>query len=121
MMSWAGSAPAGAAITNVAISFCWGRSSFFNRASRFAGMSPPRSWRGPAAISPAQQFGLLAPVFSPIGALHSTEDIGRIVYTLVEVGLLVTQPGDHESDFKAVYQFTDAFGESYDWQGLRGA
>jgi uncharacterized repeat protein (TIGR04138 family) len=68
-----------------------------------------------------QQYGLLAPVVLAHWGITRTEDLGRIVYTLVEVGLLVTQPGDHESDFDAVYQFTDAFGESYDWQGLRGA
>ena len=50
-----------------------------------------------------------------------TEDFGRIVFTLVEVGLLVTQPGDHEADFEAVYAFADAFGDSYEWQGVRGA
>ena len=44
-----------------------------------------------------------------------------IVFTLVEVGLLVTQPGDLESDFEAVYEFADAFGDVYDWQGVRGA
>ena len=68
-----------------------------------------------------QQYGLLAPVVLAHWGITRTEDLGRIVYTLVEVGLLVTQPGDHESDFNAVYQFTDAFGESYEWQGLRGA
>jgi uncharacterized repeat protein (TIGR04138 family) len=68
-----------------------------------------------------QQYGLLAPVVLAHWGIARTDDLGRIVYTLVEVGLLVTQPGDHESDFNAVYQFTDAFGESYDWQGLRGA
>lgn len=68
-----------------------------------------------------QQYGLLAPVVLAHWGITRTDDLGRIVYTLVEVGLLVTQPGDHESDFNAVYQFTDAFGESYDWQGLRGA
>jgi uncharacterized repeat protein (TIGR04138 family) len=68
-----------------------------------------------------QQYGLLAPVVLAHWGITRTEDLGRIVYTLVEVGLLVTQPGDHESDFNAVYEFTDAFGESYDWQGLRGA
>ena len=68
-----------------------------------------------------QQYGLLAPVVLAHWGITQTGDLGRIVYTLVEVGLLVTQPGDHESDFDAVYQFTDAFGESYDWQGLRGA
>lgn len=68
-----------------------------------------------------QQYGLLAPVVLAHWGITRTEDLGRIVYTLVEVGLLVTQPGDHESDFNAVYEFADAFGESYDWQGLRGA
>jgi uncharacterized repeat protein (TIGR04138 family) len=68
-----------------------------------------------------QQFGLLAPVVLAHWGITRTEDLGRIVFTLVEVGLLVTQPGDAESDFQAVYQFADAFGDSYEWQGLRGA
>jgi uncharacterized repeat protein (TIGR04138 family) len=68
-----------------------------------------------------QQFGLLAPVVLGHWGIKRTEDIGRIVFTLVEIGLLVTQPGDHESDFEAVYQFDDVFGDSYDWQGVRGA
>lgn len=68
-----------------------------------------------------QQFGLLAPVVLAHWGIKRTEDIGRIVFILVEVGLLVTQPGDEESDFDGVYQFADAFGDSYEWQGLRGA
>jgi uncharacterized repeat protein (TIGR04138 family) len=67
-----------------------------------------------------QQFGLLAPVVLGHWGLKRTEDIGRIVFTLVEIGLLVTQPGDSESDFEGVYQFADVFGDSYEWQGLRG-
>jgi hypothetical protein len=39
----------------------------------------------------------------------------------VEVGLLVTQPGDSESDFGDVYRFDDAFGDVYQWHGVRGA
>jgi hypothetical protein len=38
-----------------------------------------------------------------------------------QFGLLVTQPGDHEGDFEAVYLFADAFGDGYEWQGVRGA
>jgi uncharacterized repeat protein (TIGR04138 family) len=68
-----------------------------------------------------QQFGLLAPVVLNHWGITRTEDIGRIVFILVEVGLLVTQPGDSESDFEAVYQFAEVFGDSYEWQGLRGA
>ena len=47
-----------------------------------------------------------------------TEDFGRIVYTLVEVGLLVTQPGDRESDFAGVYDFHEAFRSEYQWEGI---
>jgi uncharacterized repeat protein (TIGR04138 family) len=68
-----------------------------------------------------EQFGLLAPVVLGHWGIKRTEDFGRIVYTLVEVGLLVTQPGDSESDFEGVYQFADVFGDSYEWQGLRRA
>ncbi|MFL5459182.1 MAG: Minf_1886 family protein [Gemmatimonadales bacterium] len=68
-----------------------------------------------------QQFGLLAQGVLTHWGITRTEDIGRIVFTLVEVGLLVTQPGDTESDFEGVYQFRDVFGDSYEWRGLRGA
>jgi uncharacterized repeat protein (TIGR04138 family) len=68
-----------------------------------------------------QQFGLMAPEVLAHWGISRTEDIGRIVFTLVEVGLLVTQPGDAESDFESVYQFAEAFGGAYEWQGLRGA
>ena len=68
-----------------------------------------------------EQFGLLAPSVLRHWGVTRTDDFGRIVFTLVEVGLLVTQPGDHESDFEAVYAFADAFGDAYEWQGVRGA
>jgi uncharacterized repeat protein (TIGR04138 family) len=67
-----------------------------------------------------EQFGLLAPHVLGHWGITRTEDFGRIVFTLVGVGLLVTQPGDHESDFEAVYDFADAFGGVYEWQGVRG-
>lgn len=68
-----------------------------------------------------EQFGLLAPHVLGHWGVTRTEDIGRIVFTLVDVGLLITQPGDQESDFEAVYRFDDAFGDVYQWQGVRGA
>lgn len=68
-----------------------------------------------------EQFGLLAPYVLGHWGITRTDDFGRIVFTLVEVGLLVTQPGDHESDFEGVYLFADAFGDAYEWHGVRGA
>jgi len=71
-------------------------------------------------MRPKSSVRLMPQCASTWGASR-TEDFGRIVFTLVEVGLLVTQPGDAESDFEAVYDFAEAFGEVYPWQGVRGA
>jgi uncharacterized repeat protein (TIGR04138 family) len=68
-----------------------------------------------------EQFGLLAPSVLQHWGVTRTGDIGRIVFSLVEVGLLVTQPGDHEADFDSIYDFVEAFGDGYEWQGVRGA
>jgi uncharacterized repeat protein (TIGR04138 family) len=67
-----------------------------------------------------EQFGLLAPHVLAHWRITRTEDFGRIVFTLVEVGLLVTQPGDQEDDFEKVYDFADAFGDVYEWSGIHG-
>jgi uncharacterized repeat protein (TIGR04138 family) len=66
-----------------------------------------------------EQFGLLAPHVLEHWGITRTEDFGRIVFTLVEVGLLVTQPGDREQDFADVYDFSAAFIEDYAWTGVR--
>ena len=67
-----------------------------------------------------EQFGLLAPHVLAHWRITRTADFGRIVFTLVEVGLLVTQPGDQEEDFEKVYEFADAFGDIYEWSGIQG-
>ncbi|HEX5819601.1 MAG TPA: Minf_1886 family protein [Gemmatimonadales bacterium] len=66
-----------------------------------------------------ERFGLLArPVLQHWGVTR-TDDLGRIVFTLVDVGLLVTQPEDTEQDFRDVYEFESAFDEEYGWEGVR--
>lgn len=66
-----------------------------------------------------ERFGLLArPVLQHWGVTR-TDDLGRIVFTLVDVGLLVTQPEDSEQDFRDVYEFEPAFDEAYGWEGVR--
>jgi uncharacterized repeat protein (TIGR04138 family) len=67
-----------------------------------------------------EQFGLLAPHVLAHWRITRTQDFGRIVFTLVEIGLLVTQPGDQEEDFEKVYEFADAFGDVYEWLGIHG-
>ncbi|MEO7474843.1 MAG: Minf_1886 family protein [Gemmatimonadales bacterium] len=68
-----------------------------------------------------EQFGLLAPHVLAHWGITRTQDFGRIVFTLVEVGLLVTRPGDLEGDFNGVYDFAEAFGIVYEWSGVQGA
>jgi uncharacterized repeat protein (TIGR04138 family) len=66
-----------------------------------------------------ERFGLLArPVLQHWGVTR-TDDLGRIVFALVDVGLLVTQPGDAEQDFRDVYEFESAFDDEYTWEGVR--
>jgi uncharacterized repeat protein (TIGR04138 family) len=64
-----------------------------------------------------EQFGLTArTVFSHWGIL-STDDIGKLVFVLIEVGLLMPHEGDRIEDFHAVFDLEEAF-EEYPWAGL---
>lgn len=65
-----------------------------------------------------EQYGLMARQVLGHWGIRRTADLGRIVYALVEVGLLITQPGDREEDFHGVYDFAAAFSEGYRWQGV---
>lgn len=68
-----------------------------------------------------KQFGLLAPSVLDYWRITSTEDFGRIVFTLVDVGLLMTQPDDRLEDFLNVYEFADAFSATHIWDRVAGA
>jgi len=65
------------------------------------------------------QFGLLALAVLAHWGVVETLDIGKIVYTLVDVGLLITQPDDRVEDFDHVYEFRTAFEDwNYVWEGV---
>lgn len=65
-----------------------------------------------------EQFGLLAPTVLDHWGIRSTEDLGRIVFLLIEVGLLAGQPSDKPEDFDRVYDFAEVFRAGYGWPGL---
>ncbi|MCE2940593.1 MAG: Minf_1886 family protein [Gemmatimonadota bacterium] len=61
------------------------------------------------------RYGVMArPVLEHWG-VRSTEDLGDVVFTMVELGLLVTAPGDTREDFAQVYDFDTAFERAYPW------
>jgi uncharacterized repeat protein (TIGR04138 family) len=64
-----------------------------------------------------EQFGLLAPSVLRHWGITSTRSVGCIVFSLVEAGLLVAQPGDSVEDFTDVYDFASAFQAGYTWTG----
>ena len=68
-----------------------------------------------------EQFGLLAPTVLRFWGIASTEDIGRIVFHLIDVGLLAQQPEDRIEDFDRVYDFDEVFTTDYRWTGLERA
>ena len=68
-----------------------------------------------------ERFGLLArPVLEHWG-IRGTSDLGAIVYVLVAIELLSTEPGDKEEDFAGVYEFGAAFDRDYEMRWARTA
>ena len=65
-----------------------------------------------------EQFGLLAPTVLGHWGITSTGDLGRIVFALIDVGLLARQASDKPEDFDRVYDFADVFRAGYPWPGL---
>jgi uncharacterized repeat protein (TIGR04138 family) len=67
-----------------------------------------------------EQFGMLAPAVLEYWGVTSTEDLGRIVFMLIDVGLLARQESDRLEDFDQVYEFADVFRTGYRWPGVEG-
>jgi len=61
------------------------------------------------------RFGVLARQVLNHWGLRSTGDLGDVVFTLVELNLLISQPTDSRDDFLAVYDFDEAFELNYPW------
>jgi len=58
------------------------------------------------------EFGPLAGAVLTTLGIHSTEDFGRIVFTLVDVGLMRKTDEDSMDDFSGVFDFDEAFGSA---------
>jgi uncharacterized repeat protein (TIGR04138 family) len=65
-----------------------------------------------------EQFGLLAHTVLAHWGIDATYDLGRIVFMLIDVGLLARQPTDRIEDFDRVYDFEEVFRAGYRWPGV---
>ena len=62
-----------------------------------------------------ERYGLMARVVLEHWGIGSTADIGDIVFTLVELGFLLSQPQDSRDEFVDVFDFDLAFERDYPW------
>ena len=66
-----------------------------------------------------EQYGLLARTVLETWGIAATSDIGEIVFTLIDVGMLKAQETDRLEDFIGLFAFADAFEAGYPWGAWR--
>ena len=58
-----------------------------------------------------KQFGLLARTVLRNWSIQGTDDFGRIVFAMIDAGLMRKTDEDSLEDFQAVFDFDEAFGD----------
>ncbi len=61
------------------------------------------------------RYGVLARTVFEHWGIRTSADIGEVVFTLVDTGLLMSQPQDSKDDFIDVFDFDTAFDRNYPW------
>ena len=64
-----------------------------------------------------KQYGPMARTVLGHWGIHGTEDLGEIVFAMVECGVLVKQEEDRREDFQGLFDFEDVFEREYPWGG----
>ena len=62
-----------------------------------------------------ERFGVLARVVLEHWGVRRSADIGDVVFTLVELDLLMSQATDSRDEFADVFEFDQAFERDYPW------
>ena len=65
-----------------------------------------------------EQFGPMAKTVLNYWGIHATYDFGKIVYYLIDVGLMARTADDSIEDFRDVYSFEESFNEPIDYDIL---
>ncbi len=58
-----------------------------------------------------EQYGMMAPVVLQRWNVQRTDDFGRIVFTLIDLGIFRKSPNDSIEDFRSVYDFAEVFAQ----------
>lgn len=62
-----------------------------------------------------ERFGPMARTVLEYWGIRSTEDVGEMVFALVDMGILVKDEADRPEDFAAVFDFEEVFDRDYPW------
>lgn len=55
------------------------------------------------------RYGMLAPAVLERWRIHRTDDFGRMVFAMIDVGIMAKTPSDSIEDFRSVYDFAEVF------------
>ena len=64
-----------------------------------------------------ERFGVMARLVLEHWGVRSSADIGDVVFTLVDLDLLLSQADDSRDEFVDAFDFDDAFERRYPWCG----
>lgn len=64
------------------------------------------------------RYGPLARTVLEHWGIHSTSDLGEIVFLMVDYGILIKEPEDSREDFEELFSFEEAFEQGYPWEVL---
>jgi uncharacterized repeat protein (TIGR04138 family) len=66
-----------------------------------------------------QAFGLMAQLVLEGWGIHSSEDIGEIVYGMCDAQIIQANEGDRKEDFEGLFRVAGEFREEHDWPGVK--
>lgn len=61
------------------------------------------------------QYGPMARTVLGHWGIHATEDLGEMVFSMVECGVLTKQDEDRREDFENLFDFSETFEDDYPW------
>lgn len=67
-----------------------------------------------------ERYGVMARLVLEHWGLQRSADIGDVVFTLVDLGMLLSQPNDTRDEFLDVFDFDQAFERDYPWKPVLG-
>ena len=66
-----------------------------------------------------KQYGPMARTVLAHWGIHDTEDLGEVVFAMVDCGVLIKQEEDSREDFRGLFDFEEVFEREYPWGGNR--